>query len=82
MYVRKALSFLDGGNAPFIGLLLLIGELKQVMNHVLFGALQYVNIMVVFGWKENNFFEKSFFVKNTSPRKLIVMSYFLLFGTR
>ena len=30
MYIREALSFLDDGNAPFIGLLLLIGELKQV----------------------------------------------------
>jgi len=28
--IRKALSFLNGGNAPFIGLLFLIGELKQV----------------------------------------------------
>ena len=30
LYIREALSFLDGGNAPFIGLVFLIGELKQV----------------------------------------------------
>ena len=30
MYIREALSFLDGGNSSFIELLLLIGKLKQV----------------------------------------------------
>jgi len=28
--IREALSFVDGGNTPFIGLLFLIGERKQV----------------------------------------------------
>ena len=43
--IREAVSFVDSGNAPFIGLLFLIGELKQanasglmqVMNRVLLG---------------------------------------------
>ena len=42
-YLRESLSFLDGGNAPFIGLLFLIGELKQVNSSIVsctFGALR------------------------------------------
>jgi len=43
MYISKASSFLDGDNALLIGLLLLIGEFKQVNvsnESCTFGALQ------------------------------------------
>ena len=40
---KEVLFFMDGDNGPFIGLLFLIGELKQVIashESCIFGALQ------------------------------------------